>query len=512
MGGEETTLEGTVLTGGIVLQHATLEVSGEKRTAHRSLAFELDTDAGTVVVEVDDDTRVVPESTLEERWEALEGRPEAELLRDAGPAPDADVRFVHATVLGGDRVAVRGLVVSAEVPGGTYRQAKERRVTVVRARLVGVGDAPRAAIDRADAPPEPARRTKKDKKKGKGRAAAERSEGDKSGLLSRVGRGLLALVAAGGAMLLGVGAAYHDDLPYRLDLLVCGASLALVGLASLRLVRRPLVFVSGQGAIDTPAPGVLVASVAGTLALLAPMILLFADRPGNMYEDQRIYQGPVGFAMWSLALGTFAAAVLKGEWHSSRLVSRALSAKPHASPPVNGQWGWTEGVVRRAALQPPGGGKAALALLHEQEWCEGSSPNIDTERAEAKPFVLERDDGTKLGVDGAKATWSTTHRRTLAAMATAANKKVVLAVDLVPEDARALVVGRVRADAQGPRMDAFGKGSLVVFADASPRWTLRKAWWSGRLLAALLALLALALAVLTVWHPFLPPLHSGPGD
>lgn len=495
---EDVTLEGIARGGGSpsLLRRVRMTVDGEKQRHDAQVpSFELVTADGAVQVELDDASFLVPLERKKARWSALEDEPALAAVRGSAPAPDARVEVAFGEVREGAHVAVKGKAVARAMKGGSFRGPAEARLTHVRARIVAKGET--AADARAALAAEIARRTPRER-----RPAPARTDWGHT-----VRFALAVVVAAGGVAMLGIAVSVHEFVQ-AFDFAVAGGGLLLSAPAGLAL-GRPFVLAKQDGPTAKNVASLLAVIIALSLLPLA-LIVPFADSADKIDAGKRLYHGPFAFAMWSAWLAYLAGAVWWMSRGTAKLASRVLSAREHAASPEDGAWGLVEGHVADASASFAGTA-FALASIFEEEHQDGSSPDLEHLRTEGAPFVVVRDDGSRVHVDPKSAAFASTTRITTGERASASNKKVVTGLELAPAGARVLVLGRIHVH-EGPErrleMASTGGGRLVVYASPRPRAALR--WWLLRHRALLFALVvaAAALAALTVHHPFLPDLHS----
>jgi len=479
------TLQGTVTGTGVVIRRATLHVADAKPAVSRiDLPFTIEVGGDTLVdVETTGATEVGPLVETRGTWEELASHDAAEGFRAKPPAPDARVRLVWAVVRGGDHVVVHGQVTKTEPSSGGYRDRKTTTPRVVLARHISRG---KEAFDVA-------------------RRLEETSRPVQPQQYSDPLPRFLQVVGVLGILAAVIGPIAADDLPFALDWIALGLGVALGAIVLHRRVAPSYVLFDAQrlGIEWTPA------FLGGTFAMWAVLEILplLDDRPWNLDGVHRRYSGPIGFgltAAWALVLLAFS---LFWERFELRAAKRLLSAPLHSSPPMDGEWGLSEGRVEATSLHVEGAA-VACASIFEESWRDGSSPNVTAYGAMRAPFSLRCDDGTSItvkpsGLVGAGTlVWGKGDPSD-------AKPTVLRHAHVIPKGARAIVLGRMQVSDDGPVLEpGLGLESLVVFGAPDPRRALRTRLISGVVVLALLGLFATTLAALTAYHPFLPPLYS----
>jgi hypothetical protein len=272
-----------------------------------------------------------------------------------------------------------------------------------------------------------------------------------------------------------------------------------------RARRLPLALHASNGeplGLASAGNGMVAFMFVVTLGLVSmPMM---ADMQGHLIDGKPPCATPLlaglHALMWLVALALQAAQ----EWRAARLASVLLGAPRHADPPREGAWGVVEGTVARVD-----GEKPVLTSIFEEEYREGSTPNATSYRGSVAPFAIEIDDDRRVQVRSDGILWGAATRLEHAGRsATSVNQRVTLAERALEPGASVIVAGRFLDGA----LESTSPESLLAFgAASSPRAALASVLWSGRALRIVLALGLLALAVIAIWHPGLPPANI-PGE
>jgi len=453
----------------LVAVRALLRVTGEDAPIdrRRERAFQLATDDGPVEILLTPATEMEP---LEERrgtWDAVASVDAADLFGNGAPAPDAQVQLSFAAVRGGDEVIVKGEVVKTADASRGYRSSAVTRPTVVRALLLACGPGARAIVS-------------------KSAARAPRGERGQSAPLLPV---VLKSVGAAGALVAAGAPLLIVDVPHALSWATLGAGVALTALVLHRRVAPSFVLFDAARLGTEWTVGFL------GVAFLSSVWLATFPLDRQMPDSVRL-DGLVGWALWGLVLLAFTVYWERVELRTAR---RVLTARPHTWPPVNGEWGTSEGTVAGTELDVEGSA-VACASLFEETWSETSNPNSEAYRAERAPFSLQRDGGGTLlvtpgGLVGA-GTFVLGKRR-----ASPQRGIALVHAHVIPRGGRAIVLGRMRGGSLAP---GAGAESLVVIGGDDPRRMLRRRFVSGLATLVLLMVFSLGLVLTAVHHPFMP--------
>lgn len=469
----------------------TIVETGEVRRG-LAAAFELELEGGhRVWVETAERVELAPRRVLRETWAELEQRPEAEAFRARAPAPHVDVELVTTAVCDGDAVSLRAEVLERAFEGGTMRDAPVLRVTRVRALALAVGGAALPEGERPDALVRAGAR---------GARSAPLSFGWALDAVRPTAFALLGIAALGLAVALG-----SSWLPRRADGLAIGVVCICFALGCVPV--DGLVFISRRGPVDPDAKPHIAPAIGGTGVGLfsAFIVMLLIDSPGHLDDrGAQVMFSPVLFGGLGLASGAAGIVLAVFTRASGRLARVMLAASPHAHPRVDGQWGASVGKV--TADKPPLvlGELAPLFSLIEDEFRSGSSANVYKEKATLGSFVLDTAEGG-LPVDAADGLFASTIVCSSLERVSSVARKLPRQARIVGVGSTALVVGRMSA-AQG--LAATGPESLLVFAsEGAPRRALARLLLARNVAVVSLLFVALALGVLSVWHPFLGDVH-----
>ncbi len=477
-------LHGTVQRAQGVLR-ATLHVGNEKRTHARSGSFEIATDDGRRVhVNWSDATVLLPERTESGTWEKLESHAAAAPFRKGAPAPHVRVKLTYHEIRDGEPIEVEGEVISRgfDDGGAGMRTAASASIRAVTARILASGVDACALLERHHERERPTESTARRPRLPRALAAA-------------------ALAALALALLL--------PSPIRLDL--AAAALFCLAASVLAFLPHDVQFRAGSVEIDSTSFG---SSARGTVVLLGCMmaaVMGFDDRPGHLREGQQVSAPHLSFLALGatlVALGIFALAY---RWAFIRLVREVLRARPHGVSPEPGAWGAVTGSVRTQSGAAP-----AMTLLLEETFREGSTPNDETWRVEARaPFWIDTPEGVTWTVSPENATFASACPEPGDGQPSSSERKSIIARRVLRTGAPALVVGRARATDGAASMSASGPESLLIFAaprGTEPRRELRRWLRRAGLAIAVPLVVGAALLAVGVLRPGFDPPVASPGD
>ena len=491
-------VKGLAVGHGVVAGAVVLDAGDGVRRERGADSFELETEAGSVVVE----TRAadfLPERELRDQWGDLEGKPLASLVRGHAPGPHRKVTVKGAVVSAGERVVVHGVVLEERFAGAGdgYRKAAQAVPQRVRAALIGVGAAGEAAIaEHLELRAELARRA--DEQLRRERAAQAETRHDRG--LVRSDRVSVVTVVLMLVVVLGLGALSALVRPPRGTLnfgAVAAGALALFGWLLATQAQPSLHRAEGD---DSSPKGTALLTIVllGGLVLAALALMNWGQR-GK--AGKRVEVSHVVFWGWCVLLVVIAVAA----WLSTRrfrIIARTLLSAPVLpATPTNQTWGSASGAVKRrtgGALLPVLDWGVALAL-HTHATKDGTGKHawrIRNEKLSATSgFDIEAPDGV-VGCATEDALWSSV------ACAERKDRKSkppsIDSVALIGSDTRVLVAGRF----VNGQLASTGPESLLMFATHEPddpRTVLRKLtrrYW----LAMALCFVALPLHLLVGSH------------
>ncbi|MCC6996384.1 MAG: hypothetical protein IT370_17365 [Deltaproteobacteria bacterium] len=478
-------LTGTALgrPGAPVAGWARLGAKGERRFVAGALVLRTDDGREVEITEVGR-ANIEPVARHEQPWHTLEQLPGASLCVADAPAPDREVELATALVLGGQRVAVFGLVqrrdfvaaaTGAPTAAGAFRQPAAQQVSAVAARLLAVGDdcedrlgrmraaeqraAAKAAARRATpaaAPSSSAARSPA----GAASASPARPDGP---LRDRLQHNLGLLIMLGCVAVAGVLVVL---LPRGRDALLAMAALALTLPAVLDALMLPRFRSLGGKPLSLEAPGVAYFIGVGLALAMLLGVAQAGARPQDL--DRARTMQLMGLFAGLVGVGVSLYCVATGR-QRRRLIKLLADAPAHASPPADGAWGHLEGRMVQMKGTAVAGVQAGFASGVRRTWWGTATKDStgarhrnvsDSAFEHATPsFQLEQGE-QRVTVQAAGALWwSSAHID----QSTGTDKADI--ADVIAADCPLRVVAR----AQGGVLIKTGEDSLLLFAVAPGR-------------------------------------------
>ena len=481
--------------------------------------FDLELSGGHEVrVRLAQHVRLEPVDARDTTWGDIENDPAFASLRAAAPGPHVEVHVRRSRVEVGAHVEVLAQDDDVEHVfgvGGSHRDAPDRQVSTVTARVIASGPDAAAVIDRLLLPKE--KRPKPAKEEPPERGPTLKPRGSRAPLV--VVLVALPFFAAASAI---------EVTPLTVDLVMTGTILVVSALSSWALSRVPRFVSDGKvlGPLGDTSPGRLV-----LFLMIVPLCFMFmgffADHAGPWQAPNTppdlVYNASwvsvVSLACWSLGVAFIA--LTRGQ-SEARLFRVLLGAPPlPAEGPLSRTWGSFEGVVRDPTPVTAEGEAVAIVHVISEEVVSGSDPNIFTERVLSKgTFFVDAPDesGRSIEIHPDGAVWTSSVALSIR-KDRKRDKDIIEHIRAVPLRGNVLVAGRVDREPNSKvgRVASGGHESLLFVAvreGESPRNECR-AMLVLRRIALLVALGGLAVAITTavLVEPQLPSFNiPGGGD